>query len=138
MFEDGLKEKIKRIFDLDKATFNAHGDIADIHSDSKEQQCLFIKVEKSHNALHDGKFIARVEGKITVFCNAEKLPYGYFTKKIVEANPEDSKDFYFFNMEENANQFQNISERNISFIYLFESQYDPNVGTLNEVETESA
>ena len=138
MFEESLKSKLKRIFDLDKATFNAHGDLADLHSDSKEQECLFIKIEKSNCAKKDGKFVAEVKGTISVFCNSEKLPFGYLTKKIVEAKPEDTKDLFFHDFEDNNNLFQNICERTMKFIYLFEAQYDPNIGTLNELETEIA
>lgn len=135
MFEASLKSKLKRIFDLKKATFNAHGDLADIHSDSKEQECIFIKVESAKNSIKDKLQVSQVKGKISVFCNSEKLPYGYFSKKIQSAKHEDTKDLFFFDIEENSNIFQNISQRSMSFIYLFNSQYNPEIGTLNELET---
>jgi hypothetical protein len=129
MFEKSLKEKFQRIFDLKKATFNLPGE-------SQEQECLFIEIENSRNTIKDGKEIARVTGKIRVFGNQEKIPFGYFSKKIQSAAPADTKDLFFFDFEENAGTFLNIAERSLSFVYFFNSQYDPALGTITSIDIE--
>ncbi len=126
MFEKSLTEKLKKIFDLDKATF-------DLPSESQEQEIIFIEVVSSKNNVSDAKFKAKVTGKIRVFCNTEKLPYGYFSKKIAEADPADTKDLFFYDIEENNGTFRNIAERTMSFIYLFDVQYNPAIGEINEL-----
>ncbi len=126
MFEAALSERLKRIFDLKKVTF-------DLPSDSREQECIFIEVESAKARLKDARQIARVSGKIRVFCNSDKLPYGYFSKKIHRAAAADTRDLFFFDFEENAGTIGNICERSMSFIYLFESQHDPNTGSIENV-----
>jgi hypothetical protein len=131
MFEKSLSDRLKRIFDLKKATF-------DLPSESQEQECLFIEVVSSKNQVTDAKFKAKVTGKIRVFCNTDKLPYGYFSKKIAEADPEDTKDLFFYDIEENNGTFLNIAERTMSFIYLFDGQYNPDIGDINQLISEIA
>lgn len=128
MFEKSLADKLKRIFDLDKVTF-------DLPSESQEQECIFIDVKTSAGRVKDGFFTAKVTGGVRIYANSEKMPYGYLTKRIVEAKPEDTKDLFFYDFEENAGQFRNISERSMSFIYLFDSQYNPNVGEIEGLIT---
>lgn len=128
MFEKQLSDKLKRIFDLKKVSYASP-------SESQEQECLFVAIQNSKNQVKDGKFCGKVTGKITVFCNSEKLPYGYFSKHIVEAKPEDTKDLFFYEIEENNGTIGNISERTMSFIYLFEMQYNPNIGEITSLET---
>lgn len=128
MFEASLSEKLKRIFDLKKATFN-------LPSESQEQETLFIEVSSAKNKIKDGRATAVVRGKIRVFCNQDKVPYGYFSKKIDSAAKVDIQDLFFYDIEENAGTFLNISERSMSFVYLFETQYDPALGEINELET---
>lgn len=126
MFEKSLKDKLKAIFDFDKVTF-------DLASVSKEQEGIFINVEKALSVIKEKRQYCRVNGKLSVFANADKLPYGYFAKKIQEADLDLTHDLFFFDLEENAGQFQNIVERSLSFIYFYNSQYDPAVGIINEV-----
>ena len=126
MFETTLKEQLQRIFDLDKATFDAP-------SESQEQECLFIEISKSRNTIKDGLQVARVTGKIRVFGNSEKLPYGYFSKCIQEADAADTLPFFFFEFEENAGSYRNIAERSVSFVYFFNSQYNPRLGTITSI-----
>ncbi len=126
MFEKTLKDKLTKIFDLDKVTY-------DKPSDSQEQECVFIEVESANCKLADARQIARVKGVLHVFANTDKLPYGYFTKKIAEADPEDVKSLFFFDFEENKGTYRNITERSIGFLYLFDSQFDPAIGTITEV-----
>lgn len=116
---------LKRIFDLDKVTFDNPGE-------SNEQNCMFIQVEKADVRIRDGRQISKSMGTLRVFANADKLPYGFFAKKIAEASPVDTERF-FFGAEENLGTFQNIAERRFSFVFLLDSQYDPALGTISEV-----
>lgn len=131
MFERSLADKFKKIFDLSKVTY-------DLPGDSQEQEVIFVEVVTSKNSMKDGRFIAKVTGKIRVFCNIEKLPYGYFTKKILEANKADTKDLFFYEIEENNGTFRNIAERTMSFIYLFDSQYNPDIGLIENFSSDVA
>jgi hypothetical protein len=128
VFEKALKDKLKEIFDLDKVTF-------DLPSSSKEQECLFVEVQSSKNTIKDGAQIAKVTGKITVFGSLDKMPYGYFSKKIHEAGSK-AKDLFFYDFEENQGTFRNISERSLSFVFFYDGQYDPNLGTINSIQIE--
>lgn len=127
MFEKSLKDKLIRIFDFDKVTYDKPGE-------SQEQEATFIDVTLAMCRVIDARQIARVEGKITVFANSDKLPYGYFSKRIAEADPEDTKDLFFFDFEENKGTFRNIAERSVGFRYLFDSQYDPAIGTITSID----
>ncbi len=129
MFEKTLSAKLKRIFDLSKVSF-------DLPSESQEQECLFIEVVSSKGHVKDKKFVSKVTGKIRVFCNTDKLPYGYFSKRIDSAETDDTKDLFFYDIEENNGTFRNIAERTLSFVYLFEAEYNPNLGLITELNNE--
>lgn len=129
MFEKTLSDAVKRIFDLDKVTY-------DHVSESQEQECLFIQVQSSKNHIKDGRFQGRVQGKINVFANLDKLPYGYFSKCIDKASVEDRNAFFFFDFEENVATIDNICERTLSFIWLFDIEYNPNHGQLTSLVDE--
>ena len=131
VFEKRLADTLKRIFDLDKVNFNHI-------SETQEQECIFIEIESSKNQIKDAKVTAKVTGKIKVYGNIDKLPYGYFSKRIVEAKPADTKNLFFYNIEENAGTFVNICERSMSFIYLFEDQYNPNLGEITDLISDIA
>ncbi len=126
MFKVSLSEKLQRIFDLDKVSFDQPGE-------SQEQECTFVVVENALTKIMDARQVARVTGKIHVFAQVEKLPYGYFAKRIAAADPGDTKDFFFYGFDENKGTFRNIAERTMSFVYLFDSQFDPAIGILNEL-----
>lgn len=126
MFESELLDKIKTIFDFKKVTYARPGD-------SQEQEGVFIDIKSARCKIVEKRQIAAVTGTIYVFGNSEKLPYGYFAKKISAADASLTKDLFFFDFEENKGIIQNIAERSVSFHFLFDSQYDPNIGTLNQV-----
>lgn len=130
MFESTLKQIIKDVFDFDKVTYDAPGE-------SLEQECVFVEVENSRSTIKDGQQLARVTGRLRIFANAEKLPYGYFTKKIDE-HPDKCRDIFFYDIELNAGYIGNLTERSMSFVYFFTSQYDPNQGTITSIELSEA
>lgn len=119
-------EKLKRIFDLQKVTFDRPGE-------SNEQRGLFIDVERADIRIRDGKQISRVVGVIRAFAPSDELPFGYFGKRIAEADADDTHSF-FFGPEENVGVFRNVAERKFDFTFLFDSQYDPSIGTITSID----
>ena len=105
-------------------------------SDAQEQEGVFIEIERSVNRIKDAREIARVTGKISIFAYTKKLPIGYLSKHIARANPSDTQGFFFHEFEENKGTFLDIAERGASFVYLFNGQYDPDIGTITSINLE--
>lgn len=127
MFEASLKNKFKAIFEIKKVTFDDPGD-------AQEQECLFIEIENARNVIKDDRAKSMVTGSCVLFGNNEKIPFGFFSKKIKEADPALTKDLFFYDIEQNTRTYRNIVMRGFSFIYFFDTQYDPDQGTINAVE----
>lgn len=126
MFESALSTKLKNIFDFDKVTF-------DSPSESQEQEGVFVEVESSRVKVGDKYATARVTGKIRIFAQAEKMPFDYLMKQIDKADPDDKKDLFFFDIGLSQGRFLNIDERTIGFVFFFNSQYNPNLGTIETI-----
>ncbi len=126
MFEKTLEASLKEIFGVKKVTYDQPGE-------NEEQECIFIEVEKSRNNVKDKKFIAQVNGTLTIVGNSDKMPYGFFSKKIDEAKPEVKRNLAFFNFERNSRVFRNIVQRTVDFTYFFSGQFDPNLGNITSV-----
>lgn len=124
MFEKDLKEKFKRIFAVKKVTFDDPGK-------AREQECIFINVQKARNTIKDGRQISLVRGIGTIYGGSEKLPFGYLSQRIAKAKPEDTKDLFFEDIEENEPQYRDIVQRSFNFVYFFSGQYDPNIGSID-------
>lgn len=129
MFEAKLKSDLKTIFDVDKVSL-------DTPSDMREQQCIFVQVDSARINVGTGRASGRVTGTGRMFANIDKLPYGYFMKRIAESDVSLTKNFYFYDIEENSGYYRNLAERTFAFIYFFDQQYNPNNTLLNEIETE--
>lgn len=131
-----MKNKLEQIFALKKTTFDAPSQNAS--TGSFEQDVLFIEIEEAPCIAKNGKITARVTGSLVVYAQVDKLPYGYFQKRIQLAGHELTKDFFFFNVDLNPPnspaKVQNISERRVRFVYLYESQFDPEHGELTSLE----
>lgn len=123
--ETALLDRAERIFGL-KATFNIPGD-------SREQECVFIQVERNNSTIKDKVETARVTGRMRIFANSEKLPFGYIAKRIAAADHADTKDFFFLEPDDNAGVFGNIVERSLGFVFLFKTQYNPERGEMQNV-----
>jgi hypothetical protein len=130
MFEKALADKFKTIFDFKKVRYDRPSE------ETPEQQVLFIQVDDPHVTIKAGKQIARVAGQATVFAEAEQLPFGYIAKRIAGADRDLTKDLYFFDIDQNARTFVNIVQRSFSFVFFFNSQYDPETGTITSVNFE--
>lgn len=131
MFEKELKAKLKKIFEMEKVTFEEP-------ADTKEQQALFIDVLTSNVQAREGMASGKVTGTFSIFANSDKMPFGFIAKKIAKANPSDTKDIFFYNVEQNVKYYGNLVERKTGFVYFFSEQYDPEQGeidSLNDILT---
>lgn len=126
MFEKSLKESLTQIFCTKQVSFDAP-------SESAEQDVLFVAIDNSKPTIKDGVQLARVQGKLHMYSKNDKLTYGFFAKKIHEAKPSWTKPFYFFDLEENSNRYRDLCERSAGFVFFFNSQYDPDLGTINSI-----
>ncbi len=104
MFEKSLSESLKTIFDLKKVTF-------DLASISHEQECIFIEVISAHNNISDASFRSKVTGHIKIYCSNAKLPYGYLSKRIAEADKLLTAPFFFYNFEDNKGIVDDVDDR---------------------------
>lgn len=124
--ESILEATLRRIFKIDKVTFDDPGEAG-------EQGCLFIEVQTFPNKVSDGRWEGRCTGTLSVFGQNGKIPLGYFGKAIADASAKDTDRFFFFDFESSSNRFRNLVQRSVSFVYFFDGQYDPDLGTINEI-----
>lgn len=127
MFEAELKERLERIFDFKKTRFDDPGE-------SLEQECLFINVESARCDIKDGQEGALVRGQGYVYANFDKLPYGYFNKKLRNASIGDLQKFFFHEIDHNSGVTNNIVRRSFRFVFYYKAQYDPRIGRITSVE----
>lgn len=133
MFRKDLREKLNKIFGLRKTTF-------DDYSDHYEQDTLFIEVVDSRSKITGSKIRHRVTGSLIVFSQVEKMPYGFFLKRIEQADENLKRDFFFFDIDNDIvsspARFMNLHERRVSFSYSATEQYDPNKGSITSLNME--
>lgn len=126
-----MTAKLKEIFGLKKVTFDEPSEVF-------EQDTLFVVIEECLSRATQGNAYAKVTGSIVIFSERDKLPYGFFAKRIAQAPATATKEFFFFDTDVDAlnspARLQNISERRSRFVYLYSGQYDPNQGLLTSVE----
>lgn len=128
MFEDKLIEDLKKIFDVQKVTFDKPDSI-------NEQELIFVDIQNTINQIKDTEVEARVYGTALMFGNTAKLKHGYFAKRIAKASTTLTDKFHFSDLEQNSNVYRNIAQRSFSFVYFFSDQYDPNKGSITELNT---
>ena len=126
MFEKQLESKFLKIFNCKKVTFDQPGQ-------SQEQEVLFVEIEVAKNIVKDGQVVSKISGSASMFGNNDKLTFGYFSKRIAKSDPDDTKSLFFYDIESNTKRFQNIVQRGFSFIYFFNSQFDPETGSIESV-----
>lgn len=126
-----MSSKLKTIFGVKKVTFDEPGE-------SYEQDTLFVAIEECQSRATQGKAFAKVTGAIVMFSQHDKLPYGFFAKRVAQAPLEATKSFFFFDVDvdvlSSPARQHNISERRTRFVYLYSAQYDPNQGSLTSVD----
>lgn len=130
MFRKELEKRLKNIFGFRKISFDAP-------SESFEQDTLFVDISEVRTNAAPGKASAYVRGSLSVFSQNDKLPYGYFNKRLQTASASLTKSLFFYDIDTNVlnspARMQNISERRTSFVFLYSEQYDPNRGQLTQV-----
>ncbi len=132
-----MAEKLSQIFGLRKTTYNQP---LMSNEGTFEQETLFIQVEDCKSRATFGRSYAQVLGTLIVFAQMDKMPFGYFNKRIQLASAELTRQFFFFDIDQNPPnspaRVQNISERRVRFVYLYSAEYDPNHGELTDLEIE--
>ena len=132
MFRKELDRRLQAIFDFSKTTYLAP-------SESYEQDTLFIEI---HRALPNTSAAsktqrARVHGAIVVYSQGNRLPYGFFNKRLEQADPALRRGLMFYETDidvaDSPARLQNIHERRANFLFLYDSEYDPNQGSLTSV-----
>ena len=126
MFEKQLESKFLKIFNCKKVSFDQPGE-------SREQEVLFVEIEVAKNIVKDGQVVSKISGSASMFGNNDKLTFGYFSKRIAKSDPADTKALFFYDIESNTKRYQNIVQRGFSFIYFFNSQFDPETGSIDSV-----
>jgi hypothetical protein len=130
MFRKSMKAKLQRIFDMPKVSFESP-------SEAKEQETIFVEIEKSKASVTNGRAIAKVTGKLAIFANSDKLPFGFINKRINSADNSDTAEFFFYNIDQNEKYYGNLVERQVSFVYFYNDQYDPDAGEIDSVNLQT-
>lgn len=130
MFKKDLLRRLEGIFGFEKTTMLAP-------DANYEQDTLFVELVSARTRVsgaNGGTETARVTGTLVVFSQDDRLPYGFFSKRIEQAAPDLTKPFFFFDIDvddvESPARLQNLHERRTSFIFLYDAQYDPDRGTI--------
>lgn len=126
MMEERIKSKLSSIFGM-RAKLEAVGE-------HQEQDVMFISLSRNRSTFKGSNISYRIEGDVTIYTQINKIPIGFFNKKIDLANADDKSSFFFFNIDEN-NQYsiQNLCEKKLSFIYIDQEQFDPSKGQITEL-----
>lgn len=134
MFKNDLQRRLCKIFDVEKITYDAPGD-------SFEQDTIFIAVAKCTTRVSDmngGRETAKVEGSLTMYSQNNRLPFGFFNKRIEKADKQYTDNLFFYDIdvdvETSPARMQNIHERRVGFIFLYDSQYDPERGSMTSLD----
>ncbi len=135
MFREQLKYKIEQIFGIPKVTFDFPGERKERGElKSIEQESVMIQVDKSNCRVKSGKEYARAQGSISVFANSDKLPFGYFAKRIEQADPDLTKDIFFYDIDESSPVIQNVVDRTLRFVFLYSGDYNPNNDQIDSIK----
>lgn len=135
MFRKDLMRRLEAIFDMPTTMLAS--------STSYEQDKLFVEILSSRSrtsGANGGSETARVIGSLSVFSQEDRLPYGFFIKRIEQAAPELTKPLFFYDIDvddvESPARLLNLHERRTSFQFFYDSQYDPDRGSLTNTTFE--
>lgn len=144
MFKNDLKRRLRAIFDFDKVSFNVPD-----YSGALEQDTLFVEITGAPSSVttqRGGRQTARVVGQLVVFSQGEtsskgdvqRFPFGFMTKRIAQARREFAASLFFYDVDidipSSPARLQNLFERRTSFVFLYDSQYDPEQGELTSID----
>lgn len=138
MFRKDLERRLKSIFGVKKVTFSSPADESSIGT--FEQDTIFVEISDCKSSASFGTARAKVEGTIRTFTQDDKMPYGFFTKQIQQADRELTAPLFFYELDTNVAsspaRIQNIHERRTRFVFLYSEQYDPNQGEMTSLKLE--
>ncbi len=130
MFKKDLQDKLSKIFGM-PVSYNAP-------SESYEQDTMFVEIQEAFCRTTQGKQIAKVMGNLAIYSQNDKFPFGFINKRVQQADFQLTKNLFLFDVDTVAlnspAQLVNVAERRARFVYLYSAQYDPNQGTLTNVE----
>lgn len=126
MFEKSLEDKLQNIFKLKRVDFR-------LPSESQEQNVLFVAIDQAPTRVKDGRQVAKVSGSIRAFGTHTDFPHGYFGRCIGDAGDDVIRGLYFTDIDESAGTYADLDVRSARFVFFYDSQYDPDQGTINEV-----
>ena len=130
MIRDQLKKKLEAIFGL-PVTFDAP-------SDAYEQNKIFVEIQSGQDNAGSGRITARYMGSLVIYAKTEAMPYGFFGKKISDADPSLTNDFFFWGIDTNnltsPARYVNLTERRVNFKFLFRENYQAAQGRLTDVD----
>ncbi len=128
MFEKQLSDALKKIFDVKKVTYDQPA------PEATEQETLFVEIETSPNTFGKKRIRAKVTGNAVIIGPNDKIPFGFFSQAIRNAPKELTDLFFFFDIDTNTRRYGNLVQRGVSFVYFFDSQYDPDTGSITSVD----
>lgn len=133
MFKAELKSSLVRIFGIKNTTFE------EPDPEAPEQDVLFIEITEAKTRPYSpDRIAAKVTGNLILFSQADRTPYGFFAKRIEQADGADRNKFIFgreIDIPDSTARVQNIHEKQVPFTFLFDAQYDPERGSLTSLET---
>lgn len=128
MLEATLAELFGKIFQVKKVSFDLPDPIA------YEQETLFIDLESERPLMKQGVYGAELRGTASITGPSDKILMGFFAKAIETAKHPLTKDLFFYEVDKSTRRYRNIVQRSVSFVYFFSTQFDPAVGSIEEVE----
>lgn len=133
MFKKQLQADLKEIFGFSEVTFN------EINYAGAEQDIIFVEIDDVKARLANtpqGRQIARVSGQLVYFVQDNKMPFGLIQKRIEKAPLATMKRWFFSNIDrvipDAPIETVNLNERRTNFLFLYDAQYDPDRGLMDE------
>jgi hypothetical protein len=133
MFKADLENRLKTIFEM-PVKFEA----PNYGSEALEQDVVFVEVQKCRPRVQGDRILDKVMGQLVLFSRDDNVTFGFFTKAVERSTPAYRSGLSFFQMDtvlpESPARLQNLQETRSAFMFLYDSQYDPDKGELTSVD----
>ena len=128
MYKKDLEKKLINIFGINRIIFAEP-------SEDKEQEVLFVNIASSNCKIKNDRILAKVEGQIIIYVNQDKLPHGFFIKKLNKASIYDTESLFFHNIDNNEQYAGAIGleKRTVDFVYFSNASYNPDMGEITSI-----